>query len=63
LSPGGELLFDPPETLEIGIAPFVVSLVQFFERRVSEVRVHGRTADLVPLALVLTIEIRYHREE
>jgi hypothetical protein len=49
---GRELLFDPPETLEMGIASFLVSLVQLFERLVSELRVPDRPADLVPLALV-----------
>src|SRR5215208_648151 len=63
LSLGRELLFDPAEPLEIGITPFVVSLLQLFERRVSSVRVHGHTADLVPLARVITLEVRHHREE
>src|SRR5215211_8039150 len=63
LSPGRELLFDPAEPLEIGITPFVVSLLQLFERRVSEVRVHGHTADLVPLSLIIALEVRHHGEE
>src|SRR5215211_6215881 len=62
-SPGRELLFDPPETLEIGITPFLVALVQLVECRVSEVRVHDPRADLVLLALVIKLEIRHHREE
>src|SRR5215218_8972226 len=60
LSPGRELLFDPAEPLEIGITPFVVSLLQLFERRVSSVRVHGHTADPVPLARVIALEVRHH---
>jgi hypothetical protein len=62
-SPERELLFDPPETLEIGITPFVVSLVQLVERRVSEVRVHDRRADLFLLSLVIKLEVGQQRKE
>jgi len=60
---GRELLFDPPETLEIGITPVLVSLVQLVERRVSEVRVRERRADLVLLSLVIKLEVGQQRKE
>jgi len=62
-SPRRELLFDPPETLEIGITPLLVSLLELVEGLVSQVRVHDRSADLVPLSLAITIEVRQQREE
>ena len=58
LSPRRELLVDPPETLEIAVAPFVVSFLQL--RAPCSVWIHGRTADLVLPALVITIEVRHH---